>query len=368
MKIVFVTVDGGGNIPPQLGVARALRSRGVQVRFLGQPGIADRVVAAGFPFEPFSTGQDFDPLVPGRPLLAMMRDFSRMVVDRGIGRDAVAVARREAADLVVADTIVSAGVAELVAAGIPTVIFVHCFYRAVQDMATSPVGLQLRFRGLSFTGIQESAALRIVAARSDLDPVRGRPDVEHTGVVWQGTPVAAQRQDTPRVLVSLSTNAFAGQHAVLQRILDAIASLPVDAVVTGGPAIDVTGLRVPANATVHDWLDHDEVLATTSLLIGHGGHSTTMRALSFGVPVLVIPANPLIDQRAVGKAVTRYGVGAALPKRASAARIARAARSLLDDEQVAAAAATLGADIRRRDGAELAADAIENVVRARTVA
>ncbi len=312
MKVLFVTVDGGGNIPPQLGVARALRLRGADVRFLGQPGIAERVTSAGFPFEPFTTGADFDPLVPGRPLLAMMRDFSRMVVDRGIGRDAVAVARREAVDLVVADTIVAAGIAELVAAGIPTVIFVHCFYRAVQDMAMSPIGLQLRLKGLSFTGVQESAALRIVAARADLDPVRGRPDVRHAGVVWQGRPVAAERHDVPRVLVSLSTNAFAGQRPMLQRILDAIAPLPVEAVVTGGPAIDTDGLRVPGNAQLHDWLDHDEVLRSSSLLIGHGGHSTTMRALSFGVPVLVIPANPLIDQRVVGKMITRAGAGAAL--------------------------------------------------------
>lgn len=367
MKILFVTVDGGGNIPPQLGTARTLRSRGAEVRFLGHSGIADRIIAAQFPFEPFETGVGFDPLAP-RPLLAMMRDFSGMVVDRRIGRDAVAVARREAVDLVVADTMVAAGISELVAAGVPTVSFVHCFYRAVQDMAASPVGLQLRLKGLSFTAVQQSTALQIVAARADLDPVRGRPAVRHVGVVWQGKPVATERQAVPRILVSLSTNAFAGQHSMLQRILDAIADLRGEVIVTRGPAIDTAGLRVPRNAEVHDWLDHDDVLRSTSLLVGHGGHSTTMRALSFGVPVLVIPANPLIDQRAVGKAITRAGVGAALPKHASVRRIADAVRSLLADQQVIDSATALGEDIRRRDGAELAADAIEEAIGARSTA
>ena len=43
MKALFVTVDGGGNIPPQLAVARILRNRGAEVRFLGHHGIRDRV-------------------------------------------------------------------------------------------------------------------------------------------------------------------------------------------------------------------------------------------------------------------------------------------------------------------------------------
>jgi UDP:flavonoid glycosyltransferase YjiC (YdhE family) len=264
--------------------------------------------------------------------------------------------------------IVTAAIAELLAAGVPTVSFVHSFYRTLQDMAASPVDLQLRLNGLSLTKVHTSTALQIVAARADLDPVRGRPAVRHVGVVWQGTPVAAERQRVPRVLVSLSTNAFAGQRGMLQRILDAVATLPVDAIVTTGPAIDQAGLRVPANARLHSWLDHDDVLRTASLVIGHGGHSTAMRALSFGVPVLVLPANPMIDQRAVGDALARAGAGARLPKLASVARIADAARRLLDDPDVARAASQLGEDIRRQDGADLAAAAIEEVIRARAAA
>ena len=86
-------------------------------------------------------------------------------------------------------------------------------------------------------------------------------------------------------------------------------------------AIDATGLRVPANATVHSWLDHDDVLATASLVVGHGGHSTAMRALSFGVPMVVMPANPLIDQKRVGAALQDAGAGILLPKRADSKRI-----------------------------------------------
>ena len=104
---------------------------------------------------------------------------------------------------------------------------------------------------------------------------------------------------------------------MLQNILDAIAPLPVEATVTVGPAIDAAGLRVPQNASMHAWLDHDEVLATASLVVGHGGHSTAMRALSFGVPQIVMPANPMIDQKGVGAALERVGAGILLPKHAA---------------------------------------------------
>jgi MGT family glycosyltransferase len=155
---------------------------------------------------------------------------------------------------------------------------------------------------------------------------------------------------------------------MLQHILDALEPLPVEAIVTTGPGIDSAGFRVPANASMHSWLDHDEILSSTSLVIGHGGHSTAMRALSFGVPMVVMPANPLTDQKLVGAALQRANAGIALPKRAGTMRIRRAIEKVLSDPSYPQAAASLGADIRRRDGADVAADAIETFLRSRPAA
>ena len=151
---------------------------------------------------------------------------------------------------------------------------------------------------------------------------------------------------------------YAIRSAVLPRIQDALAPLPVDVTVTAGASVDTAGLRVPANATLHAWLDHDDVLATASLVVGHGGHSTTMRALSFGVPLVIMPANPLIDQKGVGQAIEAAGAGIALPKKAGAERIRAAVKRVLAEPGYHQAAAALGADIRERDGAKVAADAI----------
>jgi UDP:flavonoid glycosyltransferase YjiC (YdhE family) len=357
MKILFAVVDGGGNIPPQLAVARALRARGAEVHFLGHRGARDRVQAAGFSFETFTIGTDFDAIAQ-RPLVRIMRDMARVVADRRLGHEVTDAAHRHGADVVVVDVLLTAAIHEVVAAQLPTVVFVHCFYRAIQDQAAGPFGWMLRLRGIAPLGIERMGALQIVSARADLDPVRGTPPISHVGVVWQGVPTAAKAMPVPRVLVSLSSCAYAGQARMLQNILDAIEPLPLAATVTIGPAIDATGLRVPANSSIHGWLDHDEVLATASLVVGHGGHSTTMRALSFGVPVVVMPANTLIDQKRVGAALRNAGAGVLLRKHASVRRIREAVGTVLSNPSYRAAAGRLGDHIRQRDGAEAAADAI----------
>jgi len=356
VKILFVVVDGGGNIPPQLAVARAFRTRGVDVAFIGHPAVRERVEDDGFPFESFTAGIRFDAIKP-QPLLAMMSGFTRVAMDRHLGCDVLTAAQRHGADIVVVDMLLPAAIAE-VAAKVPTVVFVHCFYRMVQDLAAGPVGQLLRLRGVDPLGAERSGALQIVTARADLDPVRGTPPVRHVGVVWQGRPIGTTPQPVPRVLVSLSTCAFAGQRRILQNILDAVAPLRLRAIVTVGPAIDASGLRVPSNAELHAWLDHDDVLSTASLVVGHGGHGTTMRALSFGVPVIVLPANPMIDQKRVGAAVRDAGAGIRLGKHARPGRIRTAIEKVLQDPSYRESAGRLGDLIRERDGAQVAADAI----------
>jgi UDP:flavonoid glycosyltransferase YjiC (YdhE family) len=362
MKILFAMVDGGGNIPPQLAVARALQARGVEIHVLGHRGIRERVEAAGLPFESFTEGRHFDPTIQ-RSLAAIMIAFSRVAADKRLGHCVVEAARRHSVDAVVVDMILAAGIPEIVDSGIPTAVFVHCFYRAVQDIAASPVGWFLRLRGIDPLAAEHSATLHVVAARADLDPMRGAPTVCHTGVIWQGAPRAAEPAPVPRILVSLSTCAYAGQRRMLQNILDAIAPLPVEATVTVGPGIDASGLRVPHNASMHDWLDHDDVLGTASLVVTHGGHSTAMRALSFGVPQVVMPANPMIDQKGVGAALERIGAGILLPKYSKPQRIRAAIETALNDTAYRRAASRLGDDIRRRDGAAVAAEAISEFVK-----
>ncbi len=58
--ILFVTWDGGGNVPPAVGIAEELKTRGHRVRFLGHPRQAPAFAERGLEFSGFPTARPFD--------------------------------------------------------------------------------------------------------------------------------------------------------------------------------------------------------------------------------------------------------------------------------------------------------------------
>lgn len=97
-------------------------------------------------------------------------------------------------------------------------------------------------------------------------------------------------------------------------------------------------------------------MPSCALVVGHGGHSTTMRALLHGLPLLVLPTDPRIDQGMVGRAVERAGAGLCLDRATSPERIRAAVRTLLEAPSHRAAAEAVGRRLRAHDGVSTIAD------------
>lgn len=363
IRVLFVTWDGGGNLPPALGIARELRARGDEVRILGHEVQRTAIEESRLGFTPIRTGRDYVSAEP-RGTVGGVLGLSALFADRGIGDDALALLAEWPADAVVVDCLLWGAQQQLERSGVRVVSLVHSLSAFFDANARGPLGLIARLRGTDAVAAGRGAALELVTTRPEFEPVgRARDTVRHVGFVWQGEPVAAVRDASrPRVLVSFSTTSFPGQQRAFQRVLDALADQQVEVVATTG-AVDPGSLRAPRNAVVVRRLDHDQVLPTASLVIGHGGHATTARALAAGVPVLAMPMHPLMDQPLVGRALERLGVGATLPKTASAERIRSTARRLLDDPVVADSAARLGQQVRAADGATAAADQLRHLAK-----
>src|SRR4051794_7434253 len=96
--ILFVTWDGGGNVPPAVGIAEQLRARGHRVRFIGHARQAAFFADHGLDFTAFPTARPFDSLVPATPL-KVLATFG----DRAMGADVVAELAARPADAVVVD-------------------------------------------------------------------------------------------------------------------------------------------------------------------------------------------------------------------------------------------------------------------------
>ena len=355
--ILFVTWDGGGNVPPALGIARELQVRGHHVRFLGHTAQLDALAGAGMETVRPRHARDFDNRHDYSPL-AIMATFG----DRGMGRDLVDTVARRPADLVVVDSLMMGAVRAAADAGLHYAVLEHAYdsmYR--RSILGGPMGLNLRLRRLRPTEALDRAAARILTTIPTLDPTAGlAANIRQVGPVVDFAP--RRTSDRPTVLVSLSTFAFPRMARSFQAILDATRGLDARVVATTGPAVEPTELRVPDGVEIHRFVPHVELMPEAHVLVGHGGHGTTMQALAHDLPVLVMPMDRMTDQPAVGRSLVDAGAGRVVRKGASADRIAPLIAELVADGPHRPAAARLGAEVRSLPGARLGADVVEELL------
>jgi UDP:flavonoid glycosyltransferase YjiC (YdhE family) len=365
-RFLFATFAGGGNLPPALGIARALSGRGHEVGFLGHREQEEAVRAQGLAFCTYRRGV---PWPSGESLSGREGAGRRMSVfaDRGIGDDLVELAAREAAELVVVDHLLWGAHAAAANHDLPFATLVHTLFGQQRESWTRGPGAAVA-RGLGYEPVQLwlRARVVVVATLPELDPASGEglpENVVYTGPVWQGQPRPAMPEPTPLVLVSLSTVAEDGQADVLQRILDALAGLPVRVVATTGPNIDPDLLQPPPNAEVLRYLPHEAVMPRASAVVSHGGHATAMAALAYDLPLLLMPIFPLGDQPEMARLLDEQGAAMTMSRDDDAGQIRGAVERLLGEPAYRRSAARLGALIRRRDGAETAADVLTGGLR-----
>ncbi len=357
-----MTFDAGGNFPPVITLGREISSRGHEVTVLGHQQQRAKVEAAGLSFvaytdpPPWSSAQH-------RGMLSAVVGYLKMFTTDALVDDAVSAAAGK--DVVVVDCMLLPVISALAGRDVPVVALFHTFYAYLDGSFRRAVGVVSRVRGLGVRTTWNATDLRLVVSDRTLDPA-GRRSADQQ-LVWSGPADPAARphvrQELPLVLASLSTTDFPGQQQTLQNILDAAAEMPIRLVLTTGPAVDPASLKPPPNAQVHQFIPHRDVLPKCSAVVGHGGHSTTVQALAHGLPMLIIPMHPLLDQPMVGKAVATSGAGVVLPKNASPDKISTTLAQVLEDKSYAAAAGVIAERLADGRGTARAADAILDRIR-----
>ncbi|HEX9939191.1 MAG TPA: glycosyltransferase, partial [Longimicrobium sp.] len=132
---LFVTFEGGGNVPPVLGVARRLAARGHDVRILTEPCLRAAVEEAGTRFIPFTrhfTREDRTEDIIGdaaakSPIGALRRSLDRVVFGPAaiVAEETRRAIDGERPDVVVADALMPGALVAAEAAGIPRVVLFH---------------------------------------------------------------------------------------------------------------------------------------------------------------------------------------------------------------------------------------------------
>ena len=135
-------------------------------------------------------------------------------------------------------------------------------------------------------------------------------------------------------------------------------------VTTGGgpaPVLEaLLGTPLPGNVRVSPFIPYDVLLPHVDLCVTNGGYTGVTTALHHGVPL--VQAGSTEEKAEIGARVRWSGAGVRIRSTSpSRSRVRRAVRSVLHDPRYRAAAARIGADLRRHDAAEEGADLLERL-------
>ena len=381
-RYLIVTWDGAGNLVPTLGIARTLVERGHDVRMIGHDTIAERCGDVGARFVPLTQGEGWDAMEDPDDFEAEVKLLiEELCFSTTIARDLAQELDREPADAVLVDCMLFTAIDVALASGTPTAALFHTPYTifrggplvemfapgmAIANAHRAELGLPAIER---LGDIHDACACAIVAVPKEFEPdVPDAANVLRIGPVLDAPPLSrvideidevdVRDGSTPLVLVSLSTSEQ-GQADLLQRCVDAVAQLPVRAIVTTGPSIDPASVRAGANTRVVRYVPHAEILPSASLVITHAGLGTTMAALGRGVPLLCTPMGR--DQFFNAEQVQALGAGRMLMPDSSSDAIAQAATDILGDDRFKAGAKQMAVAIGGYGGAAAAAAALESL-------
>ncbi len=216
---------------------------------------------------------------------------------------------------------------------------------------------------------QYNAAARVLILSSrgfDFPSDRLPSNVRYVGTPFDEAPPAPWQSpwpaDDPRplVLVSLST-LNQGQGPLMHKVLEAIAGLPVRALVTLGPSLAAGDFKAPPNVKLEVFVPHAAVLPGVAAVVTQCGLSTVTKALAHGLPLVCIPL--VADQPDNAARIVAAGAGIRLSRRSTTAQIAAAIQRVLVEDSFREGARRMAGLMGLERGAETAADELETLTK-----
>jgi MGT family glycosyltransferase len=389
-RFLLAVIDAGGTVPPALSLATELVQRGHQVRVLADPTIETSARSAGCRFSPWQEAPHFNSrdeqtaligaLEAGNPYRAFraVRDYAGSAVSSRFARDVIATVRDFPVDAVLTDALpgiligaqatrrpTAALIAKTYVRPTPGLPFLgtgwspgHSFLDKARDRLAPRFASRLltptlprlnavleRYELLPLDNLFElfdrcSRVLVMTSPSFDFRPPQLPENVRYVGPQLDDPDWAAKMKwhrqgNEPLILVATSSVSH-DQIDLLQRISQALGTLPVKAVLTTGRAVDPEQLQAGPNIEVLRAVPHTRVLREASVVVTSAGHGTVLKSLAAGVPLVCMPMGR--DQKDNTVRVLRLGAGVRLSQQSTSTQIAAAISEILEHPQYATAA------------------------------
>jgi UDP:flavonoid glycosyltransferase YjiC (YdhE family) len=362
MRVLFTTQPAYGHLHPVVPLAQAMVAAGDDVRIASSASFQPRISAAGV--EGTVAGIDWleSDIEGGFPEFAEHRqrgeskrylqsEVFAWLTAQATAADVVRLARQWPVDLIVREPWELGGAAAAAELGVPCVVH-GIGSRANVDELVDLAGDRLRQLG---TGVGLAEDLGWIGGAVYLDPCP--PCLQPAGqscVTGRIQPLRPEPFDAtdgapegPAWLAELGARSvvYVGLGTVmnrwgdlLERIVDDVQDLDADIVVTTGPGRDPADFRGrPPNVHVEGYVPLTVLLPACDVVVCHAGWSTTIAALSSGLPLVTIPIGA--DGPRTAARCEDAGLGRTVaPDHVRAGVVSALVRSLLDDGRYAAAA------------------------------
>ena len=168
---------------------------------------------------------------------------------------------------------------------------------------------------------------------------------------------------TPPVVVTLGSMVHGDPNALVATLIETMRIAGCRAIIQGMPAQSIPKQMTPeilwVNFVPHDWL-----FARAACIVLHGGAGTTAATFRSGVPGIFVPHGDCYDQRYWAQLALEAGCSVPAIQFAdlTAASLASAIQSTVNNVELCTAAAMLGVRVKKEPGARQAARLISDFV------
>lgn len=385
LNFLFVTIDGGGNLPAIFGFAKYLMQRGHKIHILSEPCLEQPIKDLGAHFIPFTdyftkSDRKEDFIQDWNATLFKNSFFDRIMFGPAetVVRQTIHSAQAYSIDVLAVDVLLIPALIAAEFLNIPKLLVFHMPEympgpnRPPGNMGLVPgkgkltklrdkilgkmmvskfnefkpqlnkIRIDLNLRPLENTvDLINMADLRIIQTLKSFDiPIEPAPaNVRYTGPILDD-PDWVQPEEwvnpwnpndkRPLVIISFSST-FQNQKNAIQNCIYALKNLPVKGLVTLGLAMEDQTFEISENVRIMKSVKHSLVFPHADLVITHAGHGTVIRALANGLPLVCLPMGR--DQKDNAIKVELKGCGIKLSNKSKPRQIRQAIEKILRDPE-----------------------------------
>ncbi len=372
MRVLFTSTGGDGHLLPLMPLAQAFAARGDDIAVAAAANHRARIEGAGLRFE--QTGPTIEELRPqfdahrertshlppaSRRPAGFSGRFAEIEAPRRVQalHDLVASYRP---DVVIHESADLAAPLAATAAGVPTVH--HAFGRPIPADALRRAGEVMapwwRSAGLE----PDELAGVYLGAHVEICPPSFRAELPRTPARTHDVrPAEASPKDhagRDRALVYATLGTSFNELRTFRLLLDAFEQVDCDVIMTIGRNREPRDLApIPSNVRVESYIPQDQILPSCDAVLAHAGSGSTLAALAYGRPLVVVPQGA--DQFDNADACEALGLAEKiLPAELTVDRVRVALERVLGAATYADAARAVAAEIAEMPSPAAAAEAI----------